>query len=93
MIAGENNAPLVLLDRSATFDRTGHTLLLNRLHSEICLNSTVLNWFSSYLSSKSQQVFVGHSLSVETPLVCGVPQGSVLGPLLSHYTRQLAELT
>ena len=64
-----------------------------RLHSEMCLDSTVLNWFSSYLSCRSQQLLVRHSLSVETRLVCGVPQESVLGPLLfCLYTRQSAEL-
>ena len=55
--------------------------------------STVLNWFSSYLSCRSQQILVQHSLLLETPLVCGVPQGSVLGSLrFSLYTRQLVEL-
>ena len=81
MIEMGRNALLVLLDLSAAFDTINHTLLLNRLHSETCQDSTVLNWFSSYLSCRSQQILVRHSLSVETPLMCGVPQGSVLGPL------------
>ena len=93
MIDRGYNALLVLLDLSAAFDTINHTSLLNRLHSEICLDCTVINWFSSFLSCRSQQVLVRHSLSAETPLVCGVPQGWVLGPLLfSLYTRQLAEL-
>ena len=93
MIYGGSNARLVLMDLNAAFDTIDHTLLLNRLHSEICFDSTVLNWFSSYLSCGSKQGLVRHSLSVEIPLVCGVPQGSVLCPLLfSLYTRQLSEL-
>ena len=43
---------------------------------------TVLSWFSSYLSCRSQQILERHSLSVGIPLVCGVPRGSVLCPLL-----------
>ena len=93
MIDGGNNAILVLLDLSAAFDTLDHTLLLQRLHAEIGLDGSALDWFSSYLSCRSQQVLVGHALSVETPLLCGVPQGSVLSPLLfSLYTRQLADL-
>ena len=93
MIDGGNNAVLVLLDLSAAFDTLDYTLLLQRLHAEIGLDGSALDWFSSYLSCMSQQVLVGHALSAETPLLCGVPQGSVLGPLLfSLYTTQLADL-
>ena len=93
MTDGGNNAVLVLLDLSAAFDTLDHTLLLQSRHAEIGLAGSALDWFSSYLSCRSQQVLVGHTLSAETPLLCGVPQGSVLGPLLfSLYTRQLADL-
>ena len=85
MIDGENNAVLVLLDLSAAFDTLDHTLLLQRLHAEIGLDGSALDWFSSYLSCRSQQVLVGHALSAEMPLLCRVPQGSVLGPLLFSF--------
>ena len=87
MIDGENNAVLVSLDLSAAFDTLDHTLLLQRLHAEIGLDGSTLVWFSSYLACRSQQVLVGvgHALSAETPLLCGVPQGSVLGPLLFSF--------
>ena len=74
MIDGRNNAVLVLLDLSAAFDTLDHTLLLQRLHAEIGLDGSALDWFSSYLSCRSQQVLVGHALSTETPLLYGVPQ-------------------
>ena len=86
MIDGGNNAVLVLLDLSAAFDTLDHTLLLQRLHAEIGLDGSALDWFSSYLSWRSHQVLVGHALSAETPL-CGVPQGLVLGPLLFSLGR------
>ena len=86
MTDGGNNAVLVLLDLSAAFDTLDHTLLLQRLHAEIGLDGSALDWFSSYLLCRSQQVLAGHAL-------CGVPLCSVLGPLLfSPYTRQLADL-
>ena len=82
-----NNA-FVLLDLSAAFNTINHTLLIKRLDSEISLDSTVLNWFSSYLSCRSQQIPVRHSLSVET-FVCGVLQCSVSSSFVStSYSRQ-----
>jgi len=72
------------------------TLLITRCSSENSC-SYRLGWFRSgwfsYLSCRLQQVLVEHALSAETPLLCGVPRGSLLGPLLfSLYTRQLADL-
>ena len=78
----EKNALLVLLDLSAACDTVDHSLLLKRLHGEIFVQTTVLEWFTSYLSCKFQQVLVGQPYSAETPLLCGVLQGSVLDPLL-----------
>ena len=84
---------LVLLDLSAAFDTIDHELLLKRLSTEFGISHSVAQWFASYLSNRSQRVLVGHSLSVESELRYGVPQGSVLGPLLfSMYTRQLAKV-
>ena len=85
MTDGGNNAVLVLLDLSAAFDTLDHKLLLQRLHAEIGLDGSALHWFSSYLSCRSQQVLVGYALSAEAPLLCGVPQGSVLGPVLFSF--------
>ena len=87
-----NNALLVLLNLSAAFDTIDHSLL-KKLHGEIFLKGTVLDWFMSYLSCRFQQVLVGQSYSAGMPLLCGVPQGSVLSPLyFSLYAKQFAKL-
>ena len=84
---------LVLLDLSAAFDLIDHQLLLSRLQHEVGLVDTTLAWFSSYLSERKQHVQVNSSSSSETTLTCGVPQGSVLGPILfSLYTTQLGKI-
>ena len=75
-------AALVLLDLSAAFDTVDHSILLRRLHQTFRINDTAHKWFHSYLSSRKQYVRRGPSKSSVTYLVCGVPQGSVLGPIL-----------
>ena len=80
---------LSLLDLSAAFDAIDHDILIKRLHTTFGCSGTVLDWFTSYLSFRTQSVFVDHA-STLSALKCGVPQGSVLGPLLfTLYTQSL----
>jgi len=84
---------LVLLDLSAAFDTVDHVKLLSRLQYRIGITVTVLSWFASYLTDRSQQVVIGGSLSDITLLQWGVPQGSVLGPILfSIYSSPVADI-
>ena len=83
---GETTA-LVLLDLSATFDTIDHSTLL----SWFGVGGSVLNWFTSYLTDRYQSIKIGSTLSDVFKLLIGVPQGSVLGPLLfSLYTTPLS---
>jgi len=81
---------LVLLDRSAAFDTVDHNVLFSRLKDMFGLSDKVLEWFRSYLEQRSQRVSVHGILSDIQILLYGVPQGSVLGPLVfTMYTRPL----
>ena len=77
-----NSVILVLLDLSAAFDTVNHVLLLSRLEKRFGITGTVLTLFRSYLSSRAQLVNINQSYSTKRDLLVGVPQGSVLGPLL-----------
>ena len=73
---------LVLLDLSAAFDTIDHNILLNRLENYVGISGTALSWFKSYLSDRYQFVVVNEERSYRSQVQYGVPQGSVLGPLL-----------
>ena len=73
---------LGMFDLSAAFDTVDHAILLKRLDVSFGIRGNALNWFASYLSGRSQQVSVHGILVSSFYLDFGVPQGSVLGPVL-----------
>ena len=73
---------LLLLDLSAAFDTVDHNILLSRLTDNFGITGAVHQWFQSYLSGRTQFVAIGNARSSSRPLECGLPQGSVLGPML-----------
>ena len=84
---------LTLLDLSAAFDTIDHSILLSRLKNWFGVKGLALSWLESYLTGRSQQVKLGDSLSSKVDLPFGVPQGSVLGPLLfTLYTTPLSSV-
>ena len=82
-----------LLDLSAAFDTIDHTILLMRLGNWFGVSGKALDWFKSYLTGRSQRIKLGNCLSSISYLSFGVPQDSVLGPLLfTLYTTPLSSL-
>jgi retron-type reverse transcriptase len=73
---------LISLDISAAFDTISHDTLLNRLETEFGVDGISLSWLRSYLTNRSQFVKLGRHSSKTVACCSGVPQGSVLGPLL-----------
>ena len=79
---------LVLLDLSAAFDTVDHGILTEVLRKRFAID----DWFRSYLSGRTQMYHVAKE-SVSTELLCGVPQGSIIGPSqFTAYTEDIQEV-
>ncbi len=88
-----NSAVLVLLDLTLAFDMVSHSILLSRLEECVGIKGIALKWFQSYLTDRSFSVHLGEFSSSAAPLSCGVPQGSILGPMLfSLYMLPLGDI-
>ncbi|GFO47561.1 reverse transcriptase [Plakobranchus ocellatus] len=84
---------LSLLDLSSAFDTIDHFILLERLENTFGISGTALLWLRSYLEYRTQSVQINNDRSDITVLKYGVPQGSVLGPILfTLYTQPIVKI-
>ena len=72
---------MILIDLQKAFDTIDHEILFEKM-SFVSFSKQVIDWFKSFLSNRTLKVKIGGTFSDEGKLTCGVPQGSILGPLL-----------
>ena len=88
----DNMVGVMMIDLSAAFDMVDYNILLLKLE-QFGLDSIAISWMKSYLTKRSQSVYVDGCLSPPLNIECGVPQGSILGPLLYIlYTNDIPDL-
>jgi hypothetical protein len=78
---GELNG-VVFIDIRKAFDSINHNILLRKMKEQFGISYIELKLFESYLSDREQVSFVNGAISASKRIVCGFPQGSILGPLL-----------
>ena len=82
-----------LLDFSSAFDTIYHSILVHRLHTDFGFTDTFLQWFSSYLTNRTHYISLSNHCSAFAHVHSGVPQGSVLGPILfTMYVRPMSAI-
>ena len=73
---------VVYFDFSKAFDSVNHDLILHKLKHFYNLDGRLLKFLVSYISEREQQVLAGNTMSSKNSVLSGVPQGSILGPIL-----------
>ena len=92
-VDNNDSVVLLLLDLSAAFDTVDHSILLSRLALRFGVNRQAIAWIESYLKDHEQFVQIENTKSSVRHLLRGIPQGSVLGPLLYVlYTAPIADI-
>ena len=71
----------IFIDLTKAFDTVNHSILIAKLEN-YGIRGLVNSWFESYLTDRQQSIEIDNRISKEEKTLCGVPQGSVLGPLL-----------
>ena len=71
----------VFLDFRKAYDTVNHSILLKKLHA-YGIRGNILDWFKNYLNNREQFTSINNTHSDKKNISCGIPQGSVLGPLL-----------
>ena len=72
---------VIFLDLKKAFDCVNHNILLTKIEC-YGINGGAYRWFESYLTNRMQTCKIGQNISQQRKIHCGVPQGSILGPLL-----------
>ena len=72
---------MILVDLQKVFDTIDHQILINKM-KYVGFSKNVIAWFKTYFSERKFKININTSYSSPSNLICGVPQGSILGPLL-----------